>query len=93
MDLESIRPMLPGLAMLVVLTLIFWFVVIRPTKKSQKEHQDLISNLVPGDRIVTVGGIYGTVRKVHEDTFELEVADGTIMTFDRRAARKMQDED
>ncbi|MBD3293130.1 MAG: preprotein translocase subunit YajC, partial [Armatimonadia bacterium] len=52
-----------------------------------------INNLVPGDDIVTVGGIYGKVRKVHEDSFELEVADGTIMTFDRRAARKLQNED
>jgi len=93
MDWESIRPMLPGLAMLVVLTAIFWFIVIRPTKKSQQEHQELIKNLVPGDRIVTVGGIHGKVRRVHEDTFELEVADGTVMTFDRRAARKIQDED
>jgi len=93
MDWESIRPMLPGLAMLVVLTAIFWFVVIRPTRKSQQEHKNLINNIVPGDRIVTVGGIYGKVLRVHEDSFELEVADGTVMTFDRRAARKIQDED
>jgi preprotein translocase subunit YajC len=85
--------MLPGLAMLVVLTAIFWFVVIRPTKKSQAEHKELIKNLVPGDDIVTVGGIYGTVQRVHEDSFEMEVANGMVMTFDRRAARKLQGED
>jgi len=93
MEWESIRPMLPGLAMLVVLTAIFWFVVIRPTKKSQKEHKELINNLVPGDDIVTVGGIYGKVRKVREDDFDLEVANGIVMRLDRRAARKLQDED
>jgi len=90
MEWETIRPMLPGLAMLVVVTAIFWFIVIRPTKKSQQEHQELVRNLVPGDRVVTVGGIYGKVRKVREETFDLEVADGTVITFDRRAARRIQ---
>jgi len=71
---------------------LFWLVVIRPAKKSQQEHMNLISSITPGDRIVTVGGIYGIVRKVREDTFELEVADGMVLTFDRRAARKMQGE-
>lgn len=93
MDWEAIRPLLPGLAMLVAVTIIFWFVIIRPTKKQQHEHQELVQNITPGDRIVTVGGICGTVRRVLEDTFELEVAEGTVMTFDRRAARRMQDED
>ncbi len=92
MDWESIRPMLPGLAMLVAMIIIFWLVIVRPTRKSQAEHQNLIDALTPGDRIVTVGGIYGTVRKVRSDSFDLEVAEGTIITLDRRAARRMQDE-
>lgn len=91
MEWETIRPMLPGLAMLVLVTAIFWFIVIRPTKKSQQEHEELVRNLVPGDRIVTVGGIYGKVRKVREEAFDLEVADGTVITFDRRAARRIQE--
>ena len=93
MEWAELQKFLPGLVMLLVVTAIFWFVVIRPTKKSQAEHKELIENLVPGDEIVTVGGIYGTVRRVHEDSFELEVTDGHIMTFDRRAARKLQNED
>ncbi|NLO06516.1 MAG: preprotein translocase subunit YajC [candidate division WS1 bacterium] len=93
MEWEQIQPLVPGLAMLAVLTIIFWFVVIRPTKKSQQEHQDLITNLTPGDRIITVGGIYGTVRRVHKDTVELEVADGVVMSIDRRAARRFQPQD
>jgi preprotein translocase subunit YajC len=93
MDWESIQPLLPGLVMLAVVTAIFWFVVIRPTKKSQQEHQELIKNLVPGDRVVTVGGVYGKVLRVREDNFDLEVAKDVVMTFDRRAARKLQDED
>jgi len=92
MDLEQIMPVLPGIAMLVAVTIIFWFVVIRPTKKSQKDHAELVDTLTPGDRIISVGGIYGTVRRVREDSIELEIADGVTMTLDRRAARRMQDD-
>ena len=93
MDWEAIRPLLPGLAMLAAVTAIFWFVVVRPTKKSQAEHKELVENLTPGDRVVTVGGIYGKVLRVREDAFDLEVAKGIVMTFDRRAARKLRGED
>ncbi len=93
MDWESIRPLLPGLAMLVVMVVIFWLVIVRPTRKSQQEHLDLIESIVPGDRVITVGGIYGRVVRVRENSFELEVAKDLVMTFDRRAVRKMQEED
>ncbi len=92
MDWESIQPLLPGLTVLVALTVIFWLVVIRPTKKSQQEHMELIKSIVPGDKIITVGGIYGKIVRVHENTFELEVAKDVVMTFDRRAVRKRQED-
>jgi preprotein translocase subunit YajC len=91
MDFSQISPAVPGLIMLLVVTAIFWFVVIRPTKKSQHQHQDLVENLTPGDRIISVGGIYGTVRRVREKSIELEIADGVVMTLDRRAARRLQE--
>ncbi len=91
MEWETLRQILPGAAMLVALTIIFWLVVIRPTKQKQAEHLNVIESLTPGDRIVTVGGIHGTVRKVREDTFDLEVADNTIVTLERRAARRIKD--
>lgn len=91
MDFEAMRPLLPGLAMLAVLTVVFWLVVIRPTRKSQTEHLNLIESLTPGERIVTVGGIHGKVVRVREETFELEVAKDVVLTFDRRAVRKRLD--
>lgn len=91
MSFEQIGPALPGLAMLLAVTIIFWFIIIRPTKKSQREHQELTENLTPGDRIISVGGIYGIVRKVREDSIDLEIADGVIMKLDRRAARRLQE--
>jgi len=56
MTWEQIQPILPGLAMLLVLTVVFWYVIIRPTRKSQQQHMNLVSALTPGDRIVTVNG-------------------------------------
>jgi len=92
MDFGQIGPVLPGIAMLVAVTIIFWFVVIRPTKKSQHDHAELVDNLTPGDRIISVGGIHGTVRRVREESIDLEIADGITMTLDRRAARRLQDD-
>ncbi len=93
MDWESIQRILPGLAMLLVVTAIFWFVVVRPTKKSRAKHEEVVDNLAPGDDIITVGGVYGKVLRVREDDFDLEVSDGIVMTFDRRAARRVRGED
>lgn len=89
MEWQQFQNILPGLAMLLALTVIFWLVVIRPTKKKQQEHMNVIDSLTPGDRIITVGGIHGTVRKVQEKSMDLEISAGTVVTFDRRAARKL----
>jgi preprotein translocase subunit YajC len=90
---QNLMQYLPSVIFLVGMMLLFWFVVIRPQKKAQSRHRDLIGALVPGDEVVTVGGVYGTVKRVRENSFELEVADGLVLTFDRRAVRKRQDED
>jgi len=90
---QNLMQYLPSVIFLVGMMLLFWFVVIRPQKKAQSRHRDLIDALVPGEEVVTVGGIHGTVKRVGENSFELEVADGLVLTFDRRAVRKRQDED
>lgn len=61
----------------ILIFVIFYFVIILPAKKKQKSHQSLIDNLQGGERVVTTGGIYGTVSRVLEDRFELEVDKGT----------------
>jgi len=92
-EAKDLMQYLPSVIFLVGMMLLFWFVVIRPQKKAQSKHRDLIGALVPGEEIITVGGIHGEVKRVGEHSFELEVADGLIMTFDRRAVRKRQGED
>ncbi len=54
--------------------LIFWFLIIRPQMKRQKEHQEKVASMKKGDQVVTAGGLIGKVVKVTDDHVELEIA-------------------
>lgn len=58
---------------------IFYFLILRPQKKKQKQHEDMIGSINRGDSVVTAGGFFGVVRDVLEDSFIIEVADGVKM--------------
>jgi preprotein translocase subunit YajC len=60
----------------ILIFVIFYFIIIMPARKKQKQHQALITGLQAGERVVTSGGIYGTVTRVMEDRFEIEVDKG-----------------
>jgi preprotein translocase subunit YajC len=67
--------MLTGLLPIVLIFVVFWFLLIRPQQKRMKEHKALIANLRRGDKVVTGGGIIGTVTKViDEGEIEVEIA-------------------
>ena len=57
--------------MLVAMFAIFYFMLIRPQRKKDKAVKDMLSSLKAGDRICTIGGFYGTVRAVKDDTITL----------------------
>ncbi|MGV8039779.1 MAG: preprotein translocase subunit YajC [Thermoanaerobaculaceae bacterium] len=59
----------------VVIFAIFYFLLIMPMRKRQKKHQEMLSKLAKGDRVVTSGGIFGTVVEVQGDRVILRVAD------------------
>ncbi len=63
----SFSPMSMQIIMLVVLFAVFYFLVIRPQKKKQKEVEQMRTALKPGNRIVTIGGFIGKVKKITED--------------------------
>jgi len=56
--------------------LIFWFLIIRPQMKRQKEHQQKIEAIKKGDQVVTAGGLVGKVHKVDDTYVELDIAQG-----------------
>lgn len=61
----------------ILIFVIFYFIIIMPAKKKQKKHQSMLGALKGGERVVTSGGIYGTVTRVLEDRFEIEVDKNT----------------
>ncbi len=73
---------------LVILVLI-WFVLIQPQRRRRAAQQELQESVSPGDEILTVGGLFGTVRTVTEDEVRLEVAPGTEIRVDRRAVARI----
>ncbi|MGO0122714.1 preprotein translocase subunit YajC [Desulfothermobacter acidiphilus] len=60
---------------LVAIVALFYFLLIRPQQVRQRKHQEMIKALKVEDRVVTVGGIIGTIAKIKEDTVVLKVAD------------------
>ena len=71
---------LSGILPLVLIFVVFYFLLIRPQQKKLKSHKEMITNLKKGDKIVTQGGIMGTIHYVNEDdTISLEVADNVTV--------------
>jgi len=69
--------MLVQLIPFVVIFGIFYLLIIMPARKKQKQHQNMITSLRGGERIVTAGGIFGTVSRVMDDRFEIQVDGNT----------------
>ena len=65
------------LIMMVLLFMVFYFLLIRPQQKKMKTHKAMVQNLKRSDKVVTQGGIYGTVTKVMSDAeLQVEIAEG-----------------
>jgi preprotein translocase subunit YajC len=64
---------------------IFYFLILRPQQKRQKERQKLLEAVKKGDRVITAGGLHATVAGLDEKTVLLEVAANVKMKFDRSA--------
>ncbi len=68
---------------LVAIFALMYFVLIRPQRKKQKEHEQLVSELRRGDRVVTAGGIYGVIESTSEDSVVIKVESGVTMRVAR----------
>ena len=80
-----------GWTMWIMLALIFvvmWFFMIRPQKKQQKELQNFGDSLAKGAKVVTIGGIFGTIVEVKEDTVLMEVDNGVKIRVSKQALVK-----
>lgn len=65
--------------------IIFYFLLIRPQQKRQKEHQKLLSDLKTGDKVITTSGIHGLIANVKDTTFLVKIADNVKIEVDKNA--------
>jgi preprotein translocase subunit YajC len=80
-----------GLLPIVLIVLIFYFLMYRPMRKRQKALESMINGLQKGDRVITNGGLYGTISDVNrENTFVLKVADNTQVEVAKNAIASKQ---
>lgn len=73
------------LLLVVAMAAIFYLLILRPQQRQKKQRAALMDALAEGVEVLTVGGIYGTVRALRDDDFDIEIADGVVMKMDRRA--------
>jgi preprotein translocase subunit YajC len=73
------------LAPFVLMFAIFYFLLIRPQQRKQRERSSMLRALQKGDKVVTIGGMHGTIEQIADDTVVLKVNDATKLTFDRSA--------
>ncbi|MBN9653803.1 preprotein translocase subunit YajC [Halobacillus litoralis] len=79
---------LVGLLPIILMFVIFYFLLIRPQQKKQKQVQQMQSDLQKGDRVITIGGLHGTIHAIDEGSLVISVQDGTQLKFDRSSVRE-----
>lgn len=72
-------------APLVLMLIFFYFFLYRPQKKKQQEHAAMLDSLKKGDRIIALGGLYGTILAINDKVITLRVAEKTDITIGRHA--------
>ena len=76
MDLQALLANNPIIGMVLYIAffaLIFYFILIRPQRKKDKEYKELLASMEVGDDIVTIGGFYGKITKIKDDKIEFEI--------------------
>jgi preprotein translocase subunit YajC len=78
---------------LVVIFALFYFVMIRPQRKRQKDQQNMVAGLQRGDRVITAGGIYGVIDNVREDSVIIKVEGGTLLRVAKGSVMVLKDQE
>ena len=77
---------------LILIFVVFWFMLIRPQRKKDKQVKEMLNNLKAGDRVCTIGGIYGTITGLKDDTVTLSVGkDNLSMVIARWGIRSVEE--
>ena len=76
---------LSGILPLILMLVVFYFLLIRPQQKKIANHKKMVDALRRGDKVVTSGGIYGTIAKVEEEQLQLDIAENTRVKIDKNS--------
>jgi len=74
----------------ILIFVVFYFLLIAPARKKQKRHQEMLQNLKNGDRVITNGGVLGTVVGVTDDVIQLRIADQVKIEVAKNAIAALQ---
>ncbi|MED1865591.1 preprotein translocase subunit YajC [Fictibacillus nanhaiensis] len=83
---------LGGILPIILMFAIFYFLLIRPQQKRQKAVREMQSSLKKGDKVVTIGGLHGTLDSIDDNIAVIRSNDGAKLTFDRNAIREVKEE-
>jgi preprotein translocase subunit YajC len=79
--MQAIQQFLP----LIIIFAIFYFILIRPQQQKQKKHKSMLDSLKNGDKVITIGGLYGIIREIKGDVLTLEIAKDVVINASRSA--------
>ncbi|OEH84559.1 preprotein translocase subunit YajC [Desulfuribacillus stibiiarsenatis] len=81
-----------GFLPLIIMFAIFYFLLIRPQQKRQKERNVMLDNLKKGDKVVTLGGLHGVIAELNDDSMVVKAGE-TKLTFERSAVSYVKNEE
>lgn len=87
----SVNPLIT-FAPFILIFVIFYFLLIRPQQKKARERQDMIQALKKGDRVITSGGLIGTITNMGEKIITIQVADGVRVKVVRKNIEELKDD-
>lgn len=84
MNEEAMAAMVSWMPILFML-FIFYFMLYKPQKRAREERDKMLSNLQVGTRIITIGGIYGTITEIYTETLKIKIAEDVVIEIGRGA--------
>ncbi len=84
--------LLPLVGVMVAFTLMIYFLMVRPVRKRERQHDEMVDDLEKGDIVITAGGMYGTIESIYEDSIVIKVESGAMVRMTKGGIIKRQDE-
>ena len=81
-----------GMLSLLLVVLVVWVFLIRPQQKQAKQRAEMLTALKPGDKVVTIGGICGTVSRMTDDKIYVEVSEGVVLEMLRNSISTLEED-